>query len=119
MTFGWGRRICSGQALAEQGTFLSVARLLWAFNIHKALDAHGKEIDVDINAYTNGLNMRPEPFPARFTVRSEEIRRTVAREGQGALGELEVYRGESKYRMSTFYQQQQWEEEANEKVGKV
>jgi cytochrome P450 len=30
MTFGWGRRSCAGQALAEQGTNLSVARLVWA-----------------------------------------------------------------------------------------
>lgn len=30
MTFGWGRRVCSGQALAEQGVWITVARLLWA-----------------------------------------------------------------------------------------
>lgn len=110
MTFGWGRRICSGQGLAEQGTFLSVARLLWAFNIQKALDDQGREIPVDINAYTNGLNMRPLPFDCRWTVRSEEIRRTVEREGQQALEELEMYKGETRYRMSTFYQQQTWED---------
>ena len=52
MTFGWGRRVCSGQGLAEQGTFLTVARLLWAFNIQKALDKNGNEIPVDIFRYT-------------------------------------------------------------------
>jgi cytochrome P450 len=52
MTFGWGRRVCAGQALAEQGTFISVARLLWAFNIQKALDESGNEIPVDIFSYT-------------------------------------------------------------------
>lgn len=52
MTFGWGRRVCSGQGLAEQGTFLTVARLLWAFNIQKALDQAGNEIPVDIFDYT-------------------------------------------------------------------
>jgi cytochrome P450 len=52
MTFGWGRRVCAGQALAEQGTFISVARLLWAFNIQKAIDEAGKEIPVDIFNYT-------------------------------------------------------------------
>lgn len=36
--FGWGRRVCSGQALAEQGLFLSFARLLWAFDIRPGLD---------------------------------------------------------------------------------
>jgi hypothetical protein len=52
MTFGWGRRVCSGQGLAEQGTFLTVARILWGFNIQKALDRNGKEVPVDIFAYT-------------------------------------------------------------------
>ena len=52
MTFGWGRRVCVGQALAEQGTFISVARLLWGFEIRKALDGEGSEIEVDIFDYT-------------------------------------------------------------------
>lgn len=52
MTFGWGRRVCSGQALAEQGTWLSVARMLWGFKIEKARNGDGTEIPVDINDYT-------------------------------------------------------------------
>jgi len=52
MTFGWGRRVCSGQGLAEQGTFMTISRLLWAFNIRKARDSAGKEIPVDIFDYT-------------------------------------------------------------------
>ena len=36
--FGWGRRVCSGQPLAEQGLFLTVATLLWAFDIKPGLD---------------------------------------------------------------------------------
>jgi cytochrome P450 len=52
MTFGWGRRVCAGQGLAEQGTFISIARLLWAFRIEKALDENRQEIPVDIFAYT-------------------------------------------------------------------
>ncbi|MCJ1438484.1 hypothetical protein MMC27_007874 [Xylographa pallens] len=52
MTFGWGRRVCVGQALAEQGTFISVARLLWGLDIRKAVDAKGREVEVDIFDYT-------------------------------------------------------------------
>ena len=37
--FGWGRRQCSGQPLAEQGLFLSMARILWAYEIQPGLDA--------------------------------------------------------------------------------
>lgn len=52
MTFGWGRRVCSGQGLAEQGTFISVARLLWGFRFEKGLDQNGHEIPLDIFDYT-------------------------------------------------------------------
>jgi cytochrome P450 len=52
MTFGWGRRVCSGQALAEQGTWLTIARLIWGFKVEPALDAKGQPIPVDIFDYT-------------------------------------------------------------------
>lgn len=105
MTFGWGRRVCSGQALAEQGTWVTVARLLWGFDIRKGKDPKtGEEVDVDIFAYTNGLNMRPVPFKCEILPRSAEIKEAIVREGEEALGELKVHEGETKYRMSTFYQ---------------
>lgn len=47
--------------------------------------------------------MRPQPFECTISPRSPEIRETIEREGRQALEELEQYRGESKYRMSTFY----------------
>jgi len=104
MSFGWGRRVCVGQALAEQGTFISVARLLWGFRIQQAADADGREIPVNIFSYTNGLNTRPQPFQCQITPRSDEIRKTIEREGAEALTRLSRYNGEAKYRMSTFYQ---------------
>jgi len=107
MTFGWGRRVCSGQALAEQGTWITVARLLWGFDIRKYRDPQtGQEEGVDIFAFTNGLNMRPQPFRCSIQPRTEQIRETILREGEQALEDLKIHDGESKYRMSTFYQQQ-------------
>ncbi|CAO2652083.1 Nn.00g003660.m01.CDS01 [Neocucurbitaria sp. VM-36] len=102
MTFGWGRRVCSGQALAEQGTWLTVARLVWGFKIEPATDEHGQPIPVDIFDYTNGLNMRPQPFKVSIKPRNERIRQAIVREGEQALANLAPYEGETKYRMSTF-----------------
>lgn len=48
--------------------------------------------------------MRPRPFECSIVPRSAEIRETIEREGKMALQDLEQYRGETKYRMSTFYQ---------------
>ncbi|KAK0640556.1 cytochrome P450 [Cercophora newfieldiana] len=107
MTFGWGRRVCSGQALAEQGTWITVARLLWGFDIRKYRDPRtGEEEEVDIFAFTNGLNMRPQPFRCQITARTEQIRESILREGEQALEDLKIHDGESKYRMSTFYQKE-------------
>lgn len=53
---------------------------------------------------SNGLNMRPRPFECSIVPRSQEIRQTIESEGKLARQDLEQYRGESKYRMSTFYQ---------------
>src|SRR5579862_2299138 len=36
--FGWGRRQCSGQPLAEQGLITSIIRMLWAFNLEPGTD---------------------------------------------------------------------------------
>lgn len=36
--FGWGRRQCSGQPVAEQGLLFSLGRMLWAFDIAPGLD---------------------------------------------------------------------------------
>lgn len=37
--FGWGRRQCSGQPMAEQGLLFSLGRMIWAFNIKPGLEA--------------------------------------------------------------------------------
>ncbi len=42
----WGRRVCSGQELAEQGVWTTVTCLLWAFAIYKAHDTGGNEISI-------------------------------------------------------------------------
>ncbi|KAK3948433.1 cytochrome P450 [Pseudoneurospora amorphoporcata] len=46
-TFGAGRRICQGLHVADDFLFLSIARLMWAFNFDRAIDPQtGKEIVV-------------------------------------------------------------------------
>ena len=52
--YGWGRRICVGQHLANNSVFLNIARMLWAFDLKKAKDAEGKEVPVNIFSFSNG-----------------------------------------------------------------
>ncbi|KAG8628544.1 hypothetical protein KVT40_004417 [Elsinoe batatas] len=81
--FGWGGRQCSGQPLAEQSLFATVARRLWAAR------------EVDIWAYNDSENMRPLPFGARFVPRSEEIKEVVVREAREARERLRRWDGET------------------------
>lgn len=47
--------------------------------------------------------MRPNSFECRITPCNQEIRSTIEREGLQALQDLSQYDGETKYRMSTYY----------------
>ncbi|KXJ87804.1 cytochrome P450 [Microdochium bolleyi] len=97
--FGWGRRQCSGQPLAEQGLIFSLTRMIWGFNILPGLDAQGQPEKLDIFAYTESENTRPEKFRARFLPRTEKIRDLILEEATAARENLRVYDGETKLRM--------------------
>ncbi|KAL3475767.1 cytochrome P450 [Aspergillus californicus] len=93
--FGWGRRQCSGQPLAEQGLFLTMARFLWAFEIRPGLDEKGNEEELDIFAFSESENMRPLPFKARFIPRSKHREEMILREAVTAREELRPFDGVS------------------------
>ncbi|OAX32334.1 cytochrome P450 [Rhizopogon vinicolor AM-OR11-026] len=66
--FGWGRRMCVGQHLADASMWISITSFLAAFSVHKALDEHGKEISV-VPKFTTGITIHPETFPCRIVPR--------------------------------------------------
>ena len=67
------------------------------------VDQQGKEIPVDIFAYTDGENMRPMPFQARFIPRTEGISRLLEKEAEEAGNRLKVYDGETKVKLQDFF----------------
>ncbi|KAK3402583.1 cytochrome P450 [Sordaria brevicollis] len=72
-TFGAGRRICQGLHVADDFMFLSIARLMWAFNFDRAVDPDtGEEIVPDRLDLIGGLLVQPAPFKMRITPRSEK-----------------------------------------------
>jgi hypothetical protein len=87
-SFGCGRRICPGMHLAEASLFITIARILWAFDVLPGLDENGNEIKVDTQAYEPGLSLTsPKPFRARFVPRSEEKRQQIVAEWTDARKE--------------------------------
>ncbi|ETI21637.1 hypothetical protein G647_07984 [Cladophialophora carrionii CBS 160.54] len=70
-SFGAGRRVCAGYNLAENSLLILTARLLWAFDVHPAVDAStGQEVKYDLWNYAPIRLFGPRPFPVRFKVRS-------------------------------------------------
>lgn len=66
--FGFGRRVCVGQHLAEASMWIVIARLLATYDIRKALDENGEEIE-PLLKLSDGLTSHPEGFPCRFLPR--------------------------------------------------
>ncbi|KAF7535030.1 hypothetical protein G7054_g5716 [Neopestalotiopsis clavispora] len=78
--FGAGRRICPGMHLAENSLFITLASILWLFNVKAPLDADGNEefVDVSDDAYEDGANTLPRPFRARFVPVNDQRASTLA-----------------------------------------
>lgn len=77
--FGAGRRICPGMHLAENSMFITIAKILWAFD----LVAPGK-VDLSHDAYEPGTMTIPKPFALNFVCRSREIQNILKTEWETA-----------------------------------
>ncbi|KAJ6550445.1 cytochrome P450 [Mycena vulgaris] len=71
LAFGFGRRICVGRWYGDASVWATIISVLAAFDIAKAKDAAGNEIDIDPDNYGGGLVSHPEPFACSITPRSE------------------------------------------------
>lgn len=67
--FGYGRRICPGQYLADVSLWLTVAYSLAVFDITKGLDENGREIEPTIQ-FSPGIISHLSPFKATVKPRS-------------------------------------------------
>ncbi|KAJ7123607.1 cytochrome P450 [Mycena epipterygia] len=73
-SFGFGRRICVGQHVANNSLFINIANILWAFTISPLTDAHGVPILPEQTESVNmGLVIRPPPFKCVFTPRFPDV----------------------------------------------
>ncbi|KDQ21084.1 hypothetical protein BOTBODRAFT_62111 [Botryobasidium botryosum FD-172 SS1] len=63
--FGLGRRACIGKHFAESTLFIAFASILATFDISKARDENGREIEPDVN-----FHMRAERFKCTIKPRS-------------------------------------------------
>ncbi|KAF8342432.1 cytochrome P450 [Amanita rubescens] len=76
-TFGYGRRFCPGKFMARHVMWFMIASVLSVFNISKAKDENGREIDIDLDAFSNGLSSSPKPFKCTIAPRSPQAAKVV------------------------------------------
>ncbi|GJE96490.1 cytochrome P450 [Phanerochaete sordida] len=78
--FGFGRRICPGRHYARDLLWLTVASVLAAFKIERAIDDNGEEVAPHAE-FTPRFVSAPLPFSCRFTPRfagAEDLIRAAA-----------------------------------------
>ncbi|KZO97553.1 cytochrome P450 [Calocera viscosa TUFC12733] len=68
--WGFGRRVCPGQHLADAMLYITIVSTLAAFHIGKAVDEHGRIIEPLLD-FTTGTTSRVKPFKCRISPRPE------------------------------------------------
>ena len=87
--FGFGRRVCTGRHIAMNSLQITVARVLWAYNIGYAFE-DGKKVDVDPLAMVQSAIPKPVPFKADLQVRSPKHREVVQSTWEETEKDLDV-----------------------------
>ncbi|KAK2460241.1 hypothetical protein APHAL10511_007630 [Amanita phalloides] len=70
--FGYGRRICPGRFLATNTLWMAIVSVLSTFNISKARDENGVEIDIDTEAFSSVSLSLPPSFQCSILPRSRQ-----------------------------------------------
>lgn len=72
--------------LAENSLYITLSKILWAFEILPPLGDDGREEEVDVSdaAYEDGGNTLPKPFKVRFAVRNAKKEAVLRREWEEA-----------------------------------
>ncbi|KAF9553649.1 cytochrome P450 [Agrocybe pediades] len=72
LAYGFGRRVCVGKYIASSTMWLIIASVLACFDIVKAKDEHGQEIEVDDSIEDHGPGRHRARFQCTFVARSPE-----------------------------------------------
>jgi hypothetical protein len=107
LPFGFGRRICPGMHLGLNSLFITVSRILWAFDLKPikegvlpgtlSLSCRAPteysfsffRVSIDTNAFTNKFNSKPMPFDCQFLSRNDKVAGAIEAEWENIQGHLD------------------------------
>ncbi|CDO76596.1 hypothetical protein BN946_scf184868.g10 [Trametes cinnabarina] len=87
IVFGFGRRICPGQAFAEGSLWLAASNIIATMDITYAKDDKGRDI-VPEAAFISGFVSHPKAFTCAFRSRNEHARKLIASMNAAAFDEV-------------------------------
>ncbi|KAF4556500.1 Cytochrome P450-like protein 46 [Elsinoe fawcettii] len=70
-SFGFGRRICPGQNIAERSLYLLISTIAWSCDLRLKKDEKGNEIVPPHYDYVVGFNTHPKWFPFELKARAD------------------------------------------------
>ncbi|KAF9446019.1 cytochrome P450 [Macrolepiota fuliginosa MF-IS2] len=74
--FGFGRRICPGRYMAFSAVWITLASIVYCFDIKKAVDESRKEIELT-HEYVSAIVIQPKPFKCSIMPRSLQHERAI------------------------------------------
>jgi len=77
IVFGYGRRLCPGRQMAFDALWITLASLIAAFDITKAVDENGNVIEVRAENDGSSLLCVPDPFKCSMKPRSQKHLDTI------------------------------------------
>jgi len=81
VTYGFGKRSCIGNHVANDSLFIFLATSLWALNFERVCDDRGREIPLDTESFFDtGIVVRPVEYRCKFTPRFPEAISILAAE---------------------------------------
>ncbi|KAJ6788397.1 hypothetical protein PWT90_07792 [Aphanocladium album] len=90
-TFGWGRRMCLGQSIADYELFIIGASVAWGFDLSlKKCPLTGEPLPFDDQATNSSVILEPKPFPMDFKPRSTERAKSIMQQYESIQAELRV-----------------------------
>ncbi|KAI1332305.1 cytochrome P450 [Xylariaceae sp. FL0255] len=84
--FGAGRRLCPGRDMAQESMLMTMAKLVWCFDMEGTSD-----LDTSISGFRDGIMTSPKPFKCKFHVRGDVRKQAIQREWEKADSYLKQF----------------------------